>query len=121
MGTVDALRDGPKKYLMAGPEFNARFHDLADKWTTGVREMITSRKISDIESLADIYDITGDFKADFKTLLRNADESSKFFLKHLNKEKRESIISRLYKIHAQGAKILKDIKSSHPASSHETP
>jgi hypothetical protein len=93
MGVVDALRDGPKKYLMAGPEFNARFHDLAHNWTSAVREMITSRNIEDIESLADIYDITGDFKADLKILLSNADASSKFFLKHLNKEKRESIIS----------------------------
>lgn len=98
MGKLAQSEDQPE-YYNSPVEFNAYYHDLVGTLTELIND-IRKEPNEDPREIAAIYNITGNFKQDLRTLvLKHADSHTKTFLTFLYEPRFKRLLRRIYKLH----------------------
>jgi hypothetical protein len=85
-------------------EFIARYHDLAGGWLGLLARLRSGAE--DAGVLADLHGFSGDFRRDLRNLLAAADADGRAFVEALPPRRRRALLRRLYKRHAEAARML---------------
>lgn len=91
---------GDKAYYNDPAEFNAYFHEVADRLTHMISEMkgVTSQERKE---LFDLFNLTGNFSKDIARLTKGTNAHTQKFLQWLTEDRRRALIKRLYKLHQE--------------------
>jgi hypothetical protein len=97
---IDKPYDSKNKpqYYNDPAELNAFFHTFADNWLDCLHNIDESPESA--ADLLSLYAITGDFKIDLAKLIRQSGQSQEFF-DILTKDRRKSVLARLYRLHKE--------------------
>lgn len=100
------------RYYNSDAELNAYFHDIASPLTGIIDEI--AKGYGSASELADLYDISGDFKRDLKRML-GTDMATRRFVSYLTYENRRKIIRRLARLHGEVVRLLAQEKAKSSA------